>query len=115
MHEGESDYLLLTFATKNENADGKSFWARSIAETGNINAIGFMPKGPNWYPAPDMRSAIAEISSYLARFNRIVVYGQSMGSYAALKYSKALGATHVLAFSPQYSIDPTDVGSVDRR
>jgi hypothetical protein len=74
-----------------------------------------MPKGPNWYPARDMRSAIAEISPYLARFTGSLYTGSRWALYAALKYSKALGATHVLAFSPQYSIDPTDVGSVDRR
>lgn len=115
LHQGTSDFLLVTFATKNEVADGRTFWAQEIARRCNITTIGVMPKGPNWYPAADMARAIAAIATRLSPYSRIVVYGQSMGAYAAIKYSRALGATHVLAFSPQCSIDPADVGAFDRR
>lgn len=113
--EGRSDYLLVTFATKNEVANGRNFWADSVVASGGLNAIGFMPKGPNWFPAEAMREAIEAAAPMLRRFRTIVAYGQSMGAYAVLKYSAALGATHVLSFSPQYSIDPADVGAADKR
>jgi hypothetical protein len=38
-----------------------------------------------------------------------------MGGYGALKYSKAFASTCCLALSPQYSIDPVDVGVDDQR
>jgi hypothetical protein len=43
-----------------------------------------------------------------------LAYGSSMGGYAAVRFADAIGATHVLALSPQYSIDPRRVGA-DRR
>lgn len=36
-----------------------------------------------------------------------------MGGYAALKYSKALGSTHVIALCPQWSIDNNECDAVD--
>jgi hypothetical protein len=53
------------------------------------------------------------ISPILEGFKNIVGYGGSMGGYAAIKYSNLLNMNRVIAFVPQYSIDPEQVE--DRR
>ena len=49
----------------------------------------------------------------IQRFKNIVGYGGSMGGYAAIKYSNLLNMNRIIAFVPQYSIDPEQVE--DRR
>lgn len=112
---GGTDYLVVSFATKNEVADGAAYWLKSVADKADLNIIGFMPRGPNWYPRSDVAEAIEALRPVLAAFETIIVIGTSMGGYAALKYSARLGASHVLSFAPQFSIDPKDVGDFDRR
>ncbi len=112
---GATDYLVISFATKNEVANGSSYWLKSVADKAGLSMIGFMPRGPNWYPQKDVVAAIEVLRGELAAFKKIIVIGTSMGGYAALKYSARLGASHVLSFAPQFSIDPKDVGDFDKR
>lgn len=51
--------------------------------------------------------------AYYSAFKNIVGYGGSMGGYAAIKYSNLLNMNRIIAFVPQYSIDPEQVE--DRR
>ncbi len=39
----------------------------------------------------------------------VITYGSSMGGYAAFRFSGLLQAARVIAFSPQYSVDPRRV------
>lgn len=45
----------------------------------------------------------------IGEYRSIVTYGASMGGYGALKHGAAFGATHTLAFSPQLSINPSEL------
>lgn len=45
----------------------------------------------------------------------VVAYGHSMGGYGAVKYARAFHASCVIAFGPQYSIDPADLDGRDPR
>ena len=40
-------------------------------------------------------------------YDRAVTYGNSMGAYGALLISRAIQATDVIAFAPQYTVDAT--------
>ncbi|GGJ14408.1 hypothetical protein GCM10011320_22020 [Neoroseomonas lacus] len=77
-------------------------------------AIGFMPKHGNWYPKEDIELIRPSIEPLLSKYKTRLAYGFSMGGYGAIKHSRALGATHVLAMSPQWSIDP-EVAPWERR
>lgn len=114
-YQGETDYLLITFGTMHERPDGESFWAKPVAEKARITTIGFMPTSPNWYPSSSIVAALPDLTPVIDRFHSIVLYGQSMGAYAALKHSRSLKASTVLAFSPQYSISPDDLSDKDPR
>ncbi len=105
------------FATFNEmglSAEGDRYWGARLFEGMGISAIGFVSARPNWYPLSSMLPAIERVR---ARFGarRIVTYGFSQGGYGALKFGNQLGSSLTLAFSPQWSIDPADVGNEDPR
>jgi hypothetical protein len=53
-----------------------------------------MAKDANGYPAGSMRAALPAIAYTLRAFRVRLIYGSSMGAYAAIKYSRLLGATH---------------------
>ncbi|WP_157679352.1 hypothetical protein [Methylovulum psychrotolerans] len=104
---GESDYLLITFGDLISLAAGNKFYADTAVTKLGLNCIGFMAKTPNWFPSASMAAAIGQIA-ILRQFSCRVAYGGSMGGYAAIKYSALLGASEVLAFCPQWSIDPNE-------
>jgi tetratricopeptide (TPR) repeat protein len=114
-HQGSSKHLLITFGTMHDRADGVNFWAKPVAEKGDVTTIGFMATYPNWFPRSSMERAIRTIQPILAKYDRVLLYGQSMGAYAALKYGRKLNATHVIAFSPQYTINPSEMLVDDAR
>ena len=104
-----SDFVMVTFGTVAMRADGRSFFGGNVAERGKISALGFMPKGPNWFPEQYMVDAEKAIRPYLERFADRVSFGFSMGAYAAIKYSRLLNIDTTISMCPQYTINPRDV------
>lgn len=110
---GVAPLTLLTFDIMHAKANGRNAFARRLCARNGLTLLGVVPKYPCWYPGAEIR-AIAEICRKLAR-GRVIAYGASMGGYAALRWGKLLGAQHVLACSPQATIDPARTGTEDRR
>lgn len=106
-------FTLVTFGDLIGLADGLSFFADPVVEQADLYAIGIMAKRPNWYPASSLRAASAAIRAAILPDADTILYGGSMGGYAAIKFSKLLGATHVLALCPQWSLDPAECGGVN--
>ncbi|MEO3473177.1 hypothetical protein AAFN86_15010 [Roseomonas sp. CAU 1739] len=109
---GGSDFTLVTFAALTHRPDGTWIWAQEPIAKLDLEAIGFVAKRENWYPAASMQAAAETMRRLLKP--RAIGYGFSMGGYAVLKYGRILGLTHGLAVSPQVSIDPAEVPQ-DRR
>lgn len=112
-HEGSSDWLLLSFAGMEERPHGDWFWARTVAERLGLNAIGLVAQAPNWYPRAALAALAPRLAPLLARFPRRLAYGYSMGAHAALRSAALFGASHVLAFGPQYALDPAVTGAAN--
>lgn len=56
-----------------------------------------------------MQAASKNINSIdFENFKNVVGYGASMGGYGVLKFAKLLRITHVIAYCPQWSIDPSE-------
>ena len=108
-HRAESRYALITFGQAEHFADGDRFNAKSLVEKAGIFTVGVMTKTSNWYPGAEMAKIAAPVREVLDRFDDVLTYGSSMGGYAALKFAGLLGATHALAFSPQFTIEPERV------
>lgn len=109
---GRSDFTLATFAAFGHRPNGTWVWAQEPIAKLELEAIGFVAKRKNWYPAASMHAA-AEATRRLLR-PRTIGYGFSMGGYAVLKYGRMLGLSHGLAISPQVTINPAEVPQ-DRR
>ncbi|USP40847.1 hypothetical protein [Acinetobacter sp. XS-4] len=110
---GDSNTLVLSFGDLITRASGLSINAEKSLIKYQYNVIGIMPKQKSWFPQASMIELAKTISSVLQGFKNIVGYGGSMGGYAAIKYSNLLNMNRVIAFVPQYSIDPDQVE--DRR
>jgi len=110
---GDSNTLVLSFGDLITRASGLSINAEKSLIKYQYNVIGIMPKQKSWFPQASMIELAKIISPVLQGFKNIVGYGGSMGGYAAIKYSNLLNMNRVIAFVPQYSIDPDHVE--DRR
>jgi hypothetical protein len=110
---GGSAHLLITFGDAITFARERRYFAETIADEFDLNALGFMAKTPNWFPQNSMTAAMPHLRTLLAAFPRRLLYGCSMGGYGAIKFSRLLGATDVVALSPQWSIDPDECGDVE--
>lgn len=110
---GDSNTLVLSFGDLITRASGLSINAEKSLIKYQYNVIGIMPKQKSWFPQASMIELAKTISPVLQGFKNIVGYGGSMGGYAAIRYSNLLNMNRVIAFVPQYSIDPDHVE--DRR
>jgi hypothetical protein len=113
--DGASRYTLLTFAPLGLLSNGHRFWAETPARKLKLRTIGFIAKRQNWYPEHEMLALFKEIESLVGSSLPKILYGNSMGGYAALKYSKLFGAHTTIALGPQFSINPADVTTHDYR
>lgn len=68
----------------------------------------------DWYINDETAALDAALRVACARYGRVVGMGFSMGGYAALRFSKALGLRQLIAVSPQFSLSPRVVPQ-DRR
>ena len=105
LQEGHSDFLLVTFGDLMNLVSGTKFSADVAVGKLGLNCIGFMAKRANWYPSTSMLAALPAVRGILEGFNERILYGGSMGGYAAIKFSSMLQASHVIAYCPQWSID----------
>jgi len=105
---GGSELLLITFSDALVFADGLRFTADQMVRKLGLTCLGFMAKSANWFPAVSVARAQPHIGYTLRSFERIMLYGCSMGAYAAIKHSRLLHATDVLALAPQWSIDAAE-------
>lgn len=108
--KGNPAYLVVTFAPMSRYADGAWYWGKSLADRVDLSVVAFVSRKPNWYPTVNVLNALPAVNPILRSYSKIITYGASMGAYAALKMSRALGASTALAFSPQFSIDPAITG-----
>lgn len=84
-------------------------FGEAFLKAAGISAVHVMGRSEDWYQYPDTAEALAAVRAALAGAARVITYGSSMGGYAALRFADAVGATGVLALSPQYSVDPLKV------
>ena len=108
-NHGTSDYLLVTFgALHYEQVAHMQYFLQPIVEDANISCIGVMTTLKGFYLSPEM-DEVFRLVERERRGRKVVVFGQSMGGYAAIKHSRALCADYVLACSPFYSMDPDEL------
>jgi tetratricopeptide (TPR) repeat protein len=101
---GSSEFALATFSNFGFNFQSNKFWGQKFVEAKDLEAYGFVAKKNNWFPQKSIKAALSQ--GVFRPTKPIITYGHSLGGYAALKYSAALGAASVISGAPQYSINP---------
>jgi hypothetical protein len=109
------EHLVLTFSHMDFDHSGNRFWGEDAVQLAGFDAAGVVAKSNNWFPTADMVELAVHIRAHMRHYRRTILYGFSMGGYAAAKFSGLLRADSAIALSPQYSIDPGDVFHHDRR
>ncbi len=108
-NHGATDYLLVTFCElHNEHLAHMHYFLQPIVDEANISCIGVMTTIKGFYLSPEM-DEVFRIVERERRGRKVVVFGQSMGAYAAIKHSRALKADYVMACSPFFSMDPDEL------
>jgi len=108
-HKGSSPYTVITFNGLHFENNAKDFYMlKNVARIKDINVIGFATKKPNWFLSDEMHTAIKVMNATIGFGGDRLVFGQSMGGYAAIKFSKQLSADYIMALSPKISIHPDE-------
>ena len=81
---------------------------RGFIEEADLSVVLIKAHRRNWYPQKVMLPCLEAVLTHAAGA-RLLTYGASMGGYAAIKFASALQAQHVVAISPQFSIDPKSI------
>ena len=106
--KGSSDKVVITFGDLISLAKETRYFADTPLKKLGLSAIGFMAKRGNWFPQKSMHLAAKVAVPLINDYNNNVIYGGSMGGYAALKYSKLLKGRVIISLCPQWSIDPVE-------
>ena len=103
----ESRYCVVTFHsyTDHRTLEREGFGEGFLASRG-VNAVHILSRDNEWYLLPDIELALEAAAKAVASFERVSVYGSSMGAYAAMRFGGLAGATTAIALSPQFSLDP---------
>lgn len=107
---GCEDLLVISFPVMTPNPSfSKSGFAERWLSKYQIPAIEVKVSSNHWFQVQETDEAMAVIAGIAARYRRVVTYGSSMGGYAAISCSGAIGAHAAIAISPQSTIDPQKV------
>lgn len=90
-------------------------WADTVAAKVPFSWLSIDAKSAHWY-CDEKWSTVAELVAKVgAKYKWRVGYGHSMGAYGALKRSHDYSPCAILAFAPQWSIEPEQVSDFDVR
>lgn len=114
----ESGAIFLTF----EHAGGpqvrlrkyREGWGAAALRLRQVDHVAVKPKRADWYTRPDLPEVLAQLRPLFARYDRVVPFGGSMGGFAALTFADLVGATTVIAITPQSTLDQAKVPWDDR-
>ena len=101
----ESEYIFVTFASWSVN--DPVFFGKSFFEKGNVEAFVIaQTKVNHWYHTEEISKVAKIVKSKAEESNKdIILYGSSMGGYAAIHYRNMFNAAVCIAIAPQIFIN----------
>ena len=113
--KGKNKTAIVTFSpwAPQPSVDSKGFFSRYL-DTTDFHVFHIIPAGNDWYQYKDVFICLKSLNSDLARFEKVLILGSSMGAYGALNFSHLVKCNYVIAISPQISISP-DVAPWEKR
>lgn len=112
-----SDIVVVAFSPMHwpERRTRGRHWGDVAAQKLPLSWLSIDAMSDHWFCKIKWNVVVRLVADTIKPFKYRVGYGHSMGAYAALKHSHSYQPTAILAFAPQWSIDPRDVGSFDTR
>lgn len=105
LRRADNPMLVVTFDYRMPNRRGfrgqppSKFLRRSGVDHAHVFAA-----ANDWFINPDIDALESAFADLGRRYDKVRVMGYSMGGYGAFRFARALGATDVIAVSPQASI-----------
>lgn len=106
---GETLYqtLVITFVGRNKDQDKARFFGDAFLNKYGYSCLAVACKSNEWYQYEDFDQMCKYIQAESKNFQKVIVYGASMGAYAALEYSRYYSSDVCIALSPQFTVDPS--------
>ena len=108
MEFGSTDAVVVSFA---ERTHPTRLSGEKVFLKYRLNTVFVTSRGAHWYQYKDSPAAGRAVREYCTKYGRVITYGESMGAYGALAFSRLIEPNLVLAYSPQFSLDPVKVPS----
>ncbi len=107
LQSGNSGLLVVTFDYR---MDGKDTFtpaehSTTFARQGHAQ-LSIKTRRNDWFINPETAALDAALRVFARDYGKVHMLGYSMGGYGALRFAQALGATSLVAISPQVSIHP---------
>jgi hypothetical protein len=94
--------VVVTFSSFTGAKAEPTAFARPFVERAGFNAVYVIASRNHWWQSRDMEPALRAAREHLAALGgERVLYGSSMGAYGALLFARDLGASRIVAVSPQ--------------
>lgn len=102
--------LLVSFDNRMASRKGFAEVAplRAFARSG-FDQLALRVSKNDWFINDETEAVEAIMSQLAGEYDEVITFGFSMGGYGAFRFAKPLGASRILAVSPQWSIHPEDV------
>ncbi|MGV6839701.1 MAG: hypothetical protein ACWA40_05860 [Planktomarina sp.] len=101
--------LVVTFESEDDIQTGANRmpWGLEFIASEGRSFLGIMAHKPTWYRSEDVFDFFDGLKQhdFFKQFERVVFYGASMGGYAAAAFSSSCPGAHVIAISPQATLD----------
>lgn len=100
--------LVVSFTGRDHKPPAPTGAGAGFLSKNAIDAVHVISKKNHWWNTVEWPEALGAISAYAVerRTEELVTYGSSMGGHGALVASRLLGAARVVAYAPQFSVDP---------
>lgn len=91
--------------------ENKPAWAQRTITNAGWDGLFILPKKMNWYQSPELWDFFKSMKAtgFFANYERVVMYGSSMGGFGALAFSKLAGAELVVAIHPRTTLVERDL------
>lgn len=101
--------LVVTFESEVDIKQGEHRmpWGLEFIASEGRSFLGIMAHRPTWYRSEDVFDFFDGLKEhdFFKQFERVVFHGASMGGYAAAAFSASCPGAHVIAISPQATLD----------
>jgi len=110
-----SEFVFVTFSARNEYGDGKIFGDKFLNNL-NVEAFYICQTGGNhWWHTPEILTVVKLINSITSKASKkIILYGSSMGGYAAYHLRNFFDSFFSICIAPQIFIN-LKINSLEKR